>query len=158
MSRILLYDETAGAERFSSDSSKHANIGTGTATDRVAVNVTVFMTTGAQMTNGRSQPISVHPSSGSTASINPNSFSTVSTGLSRSPLACCDGGANRAVSLDFSSGTDCVQNQKIFAHFDVADVTTSGGIQFRNNDDGDPSGGTVPDCVLSAAATNYYYI
>src|SRR4051812_7444561 len=125
--RILLIDETAGsAERFSSTDSKFANIGSGTSTDRLSVSVTVFMTTGPSMTNGRCRPTSVAPSSGSTSSISPNDTFGISTGLSRIPLATCDGDV-RAQSLDYDSVNGfCTPNGKILPHFQIIDLTTGG--------------------------------
>lgn len=158
--RILIIDETAGAERLSSDQSKNANIGSGTGSARISITVTAFMAPGPTLSPGRCVPLSVHPTAGS-ASITPGSVVTIHTSVStRNPLVTI-GQGSRSTSLELDPsdplGRACISGANVFPQAEVDDIS-NGQFTVFDNDSPDPSGLGGGTCVLSGMSFSYAYL
>jgi hypothetical protein len=143
MARILLLDETAAAERFSSDQSKNANIGSGAGPGRVSAASTTFCNASAQLASGRCVPPSVVPSTGLITlgsnwdDFTDGSFSssiTISSTRSRTVVACVEGQGNAQESdcVDYPTTLDCTGSITTgFPDFWLSDTDTSGNFTIQ---------------------------
>src|SRR3954467_8904503 len=69
MTRFIITDETAAAERMSSDAPKNWHIGSGASSERLSVNGTPFARANAVLGDGRVISDSVAPTTGSIAGL-----------------------------------------------------------------------------------------
>jgi len=151
MARIVLIDETSATERFSTDTSKNANIGSGAGSGRITAAGSIFANASALLASGRSVALSVRPTHGAvsvwTFGSGNNPWVTVTTSEpGQVPVACCDGvTVNQAQD---PLGFGCTAGR--FPRFQC-DAPAAGQFNVNNND--------LAFCVGSIQeSTTYYYI
>jgi len=158
MARIALIDETAAAERMSSDASSNAIIGSGAPLGKLTAAGAVFANAHAQIAAQRSVPLSVNPTSGSVAV--PRFGSTFGDGFgnvtistsepSQVPVGCCDGGS-APDELTGGFPNPCATVAETAFVTDIPLGSTGGQLRINNRN--------AATCIGDGTdTTNYYYI
>jgi hypothetical protein len=86
MARFLITDETAAAERMSSDPSSNWQLGSGTAPNRLCVSGTPFATANGVLGDGRVVSDSVSPTVGTISSLSTGGTAVITHSLGRQAI------------------------------------------------------------------------